>query len=410
MAFLLGLVPEFLAGAEAVGVGVTEATGSSIAGSAVQGAVVGQAGNVANEAGSSLFSKGVDKIFGEGTAESLSKKAHKAAQLGSSFYDYTTEGTYGSDPTKIDPLTQAVNINRPKPENVCKGEQHADARESGKDLGTFISKTATEMSFAEPGDNVISTIYTKVFGTNPLLAYLAGPLEKFQAGLTLPTNERYLEIAKTYNGKNLTFENVLETINSDGTKDYSAKDETGVVYTWFGKWNTHKVVPPIWGTWTGINSPNNTKPVSLLDLFAFFHDIDYKLYGNFNEQADYKLLARVYNNLDRMGPNERQIALTTVKYFSTIGAAARTYAGNPGTITVSPGIQQDDSFLPHIVDELPQKPEDYSELKKHFIDGMMEGLITESITSGIPSMNVDHTNYRTNVLLNIIDNLQVQIV
>jgi hypothetical protein len=244
-----------------------------------------------------------------------------------------------------------------------------------------------------------------VFANNPLLSYLAPALENFQAKMVLPSGEEYQKNSQIYNGRNLAFQNVLETINPDGTKDYSAKDELGITYTWFGKWNNHQVVSPIWGTWTGINSPNNAKPISLLDLFAMFHDIDYKLYGSFNQTADYKLISRVYNNLDRFGTQEKQIALTTIKYFSTIGSAARMYTGikGDGVLTL------DDSILPHFIEHVPEDPKDYQEMKTHFVDGMIEGIIHESINTGLPSVNIPHSSYNNKSILSIIDNLEIML-
>ena len=401
MAFFLAAVPEFLEATAAIGTGVAEVTGSEAVGTAVQGAVAGKAGEAANSVFGSFVEGAAQTIFGKENVAAFEKKTEKAKQLASSFYDYTVGGTYMDK--RPDPLKTFVESQQPKKpkDDNCKCEHEVakkEVKDTGKDLGTFISKTATELAFGgETGKNPITSVLTKVAGNNPLLSYLVPSVIDFQSKLTMPTNERYLEIARVYNGKNLTHENVLETINPDGTRDYSAKDETGQVFTWFGKWNTHKVVPTIWGTYVGINSPNNTKPVSLIDLFAFFHDTDYKLYGFANETADYKFLSRIYNNLDRFGQQEKEIALIAARYFSTVGIAARAYAGN-NTTELSP---IKDSFVPMITD-VPKEPVQQEELRKEFTDGMIEGIIAEThSTSPFATSN--------NRILNLIDNLEISL-
>jgi len=399
MAFFLAASAEFLEAAGAIGAGVAEATGSELAGSAVQGAVVGKAGEAANSAFGSFVEGAASSIFGKENITAFEKKTEKAKQLASSFYDYTVGGTYYDN--RPDPLKTFVESQQPKKPKSAECEHEVakkEVKDTGKDLGTFISKTATELAFGgETGKNPITSVLTKVAGNNPLLSYLVPSVIDFQSKLTMPTNERYLEIAKVYNGKNLTHENVLETVNPDGTRDYSAKDETGQVFTWFGKWNTHKVVPTIWGTWVGINSPNNSKPVSLIDLFAFFHDTDYKLYGFANETADYKFLSRIYNNLDRFGQQEKEIALIAARYFSTVGMAARAYAG--GRATELGPIQ--DSFVGSITD-VPADPIRQEELRKEMTDGMIEGIIAEThSTSPFATSN--------NRILGLIDNLEISL-
>jgi hypothetical protein len=428
MAFAVGFVPEIALGAEELGIFAEASTGLPISG-AIQGAVIGEVGNIANKAAGGVAETVAEKVLGKDTVDSLHEKWEKSKQLGSSFFDYMTGGIYGHNTNQqefVDPRqgpiptpnqqTPTPNQQTPTPTPQSSGAQgitcakKEEARTKGKDLGSFISKTATEMLVGaaqnEKGSNVVSGIYDKVFGSNPLLSYLAPGLENFQAQMTLPTNEDYQKIAAVYNGKNLDYRNVLETVNADGTKDFSAKDELGITHTWFGAWNNHPVIQPIYGVFVGLNSPNNAKPVSLLDLFAMFHDIDYKQFGNFNQTADYKLISRVFNNLNRFNPQEKQMALLTVKYFSTVGAAARAYAGVKGDGTLD--LSVDESIIPHLVPDTPEHPEDYLEMKYHFVDGMMEGIIRETSISS-PIASPGQTNYSRDYLLSIIDNLEVSL-
>lgn len=467
MAFLLALLPEAALAIGEVGAFTAEATGSSFAGAAVATGITGYAGKKLDEAAGSVVSSGVDAVFGAGTSEKVSSGASKFAkeapnlavniafrETGTSVNASNATGAkgmfdqyFGYKERGPDLFAEAKKQGytwdkpKPSPKEIAKSPQPVlekpttpsaafvpntdlrssgqspngdvvDSRKRGEDLGRFISMTGTVLT--SDGETPISKAYGIVAGSNPLLSYLIPSLSKFQAGMTVPTNENYLKISQVYNGKNLTHLNVLETVNEDGTKSFSALDETGATITWNTAWNNHKTVPPIWGTWTGINSPNNTKPVSLLDLFAFFHDYSYHVYGNFNETGDYQLISRVYSNLDRMSGSERDIALMTVKYFSTIGMAARLYAGNKGetiylgNVSASDSVKTDDSVFPHVVPEAATlSPEGYLECKKYFFEGLEHGLIDESLNSSVASTYAKPV--QNPMILSAIDNLMVQL-
>jgi hypothetical protein len=68
----------------------------------------------------------------------------------------------------------------------------------------------------------------------------------------------------------------------------------------------------------------------------------------------------------------------------------------------------DESIIPHLFADTPEHPEDYLEMKHHFIDGMMEGIIRETSASS-PVASPGQTNYSAQYLLSIIDNLEVSL-
>jgi hypothetical protein len=292
-----------------------------------------------------------------------------------------------------------------------------DAKQRGIDLGRFISLTTTALDSPEAKSSAtpLSKAYELVLGSNPLLAYLMPSVAKFQTSMVLPTNEEYKQIASVYNGKNLDWRNVL-TKQVGNYTTFSAKNEVDEVITWSTEWNNHTVVPPLFGTWVGINSPNNKPPSSLLDLFAFFHDYSYHVYGNFNQKGDYELISRTFQNLDRMSGSEREIALTTVKYFSTIGAAARAYAGNKGSTQYkkkpeehAPDVKQsDDSIFPLLIPEATTlHPVDYSETKNHFFEGLQHGIHSET---GKTSVMATYNKVGGNqLLINYLQNVEIEI-
>lgn len=118
----------------------------------------------------------------------------------------------------------------------------------------------------------------------------------------------------------------------------------------YPEYNDYTVISPIWGTWTGINSPNNTVPVygnyqgrpqqSQLDKIAFIHDCLYHDYGSFNKFADSVLISYIDNGINKgifVFPNELETAKVARTYFSTLGTVVRKIYGDD----VSKGIIND---------------------------------------------------------------------
>ena len=429
---------------------VAEGTGSAAAGTVASSQVAGQINKVAGEAGEGLFDKVATWTLGKDRYDQYSEKLNKLKQTGAFSYGISPdiESSSALPPIPKPPSPEEQYLEQkiaelrkqtselfrnkqkeePHPTDVLKPPTNPpnayvpsqqgviDAKQRGIDLGRFISLTTTALDTPEvkSSETPLSKAYELVLGSNPLLSYLMPSVAKFQAKMTLPTNEEYKQIAAVYNGKNLDWRNVL-TKKVGNYTTFSAKNELGEVITWTTEWNTHSVVPPIWGTWVGISSPNNKPPSSLLDLFAFFHDYSYHVYGNFNQKGDYELISRTFQNLDRMVGSEREIALTTVKYFSTIGAAARAYAGNKGHIAYSPTQtdgpdvkQSDDSIFPLLIPEATTlDPVDYAETKKYFFEGLQHGVHSET---GKTSVMATYNNVGGNqLLINYLQNVEIEI-
>jgi hypothetical protein len=431
------------------GLFITEGTGSSFLGAQASGQVAGQINQATAEGSKSLFDRTATWALGKERYERYSEKLNQLSKMGAF--------SYGLGPTTGEPGVGLPQVQKPPtPEeqvleqkikectahtkemfrNKPKEEPHPtdvlmppvnppsayvpssngiiDAKKRGEDLGKFISLTATALDTPEAKSSAtpLTKAYEIVVGSNPFLSYLMPSVSKFQAGLTLPTNEEYKKVAAVYNGKNLDYRNVLAA-EVNGYMTFSARNEVGEVITWNTEWNSHKVVPPLWGVWVGPNSPNNKSPTSLLDLFAFFHDYSYHVYGNFNELGDYQLISRVYQNLDRMSGSEREIALTTVKYFSTIGAAARAYAGNKGHMAYSQDSTNekgaDDSIFPILIPEAETlESVDYSEAKDYFFEGLETGLRSET---GNSSVMASYTvSNRNQLLINYLENIEIEVL
>ncbi len=431
---------------------IAEGTGSSALGGLAAGQVAGQVNKATEEASKGLFDKVATWTLGKDRYEQYSEKLNQLKNTGA--FSYGIGPTSGESSSGLPPLPKA-----PSPEeqyleqkiaelrkqtselfrNKQKKEEHPtdilvpptnppstyvpspqgviDAKQRGIDLGRFISLTTTALDSPEAKDSStpLSKAYELVLGSNPLLSYLMPSVAKFQAQMVLPTNEEYKQIAAVYNGKNLDYRNVL-TQQVGQYMTFSAKNEVGEVITWTTEWNTHSVVPPIYGTWVGISSPNNKPPSSLLDLFAFFHDYSYHVYGNFNQKGDYELISRTFQNLDRMSGSEREVAITTVKYFSTIGLAARAYAGNKGHIVYNnqqidePDVKQsDDSIFPLLIPEASTlDPIDYRETKNYFFEGLKQGLHSET---GRSSVMATYNNVGSNqLLINYLENVEIEIL
>ena len=139
----------------------------------------------------------------------------------------------------------------------------------------------------------------------------------------------------------------------EGTEFYSV-DETGKEWVWkYPIYNNYQNIVPIWGVYTGINSPNNSLPIagnitaedgtvftkqSYLDRIAFQHDAMYHDLGTFNKFSDYVLISRISQNMDKMiFQGERETAQVALNYFSTLGTVVRKIYGD----NVSKGIIDD---------------------------------------------------------------------
>lgn len=256
-----------------------------------------------------------------------------------------------------------------------------DPKRKGQDLGKFIALGAIDHASSNRTPEQ-STIY--VAGNHPDINYVIPVLLEQNVANTLPTSQRYKDIVRVYNGRSIKLENVNEESLPGGDRAFWLFDETQMVRYWKISHNKHFVVAPIHGTWTGINSPNNSKPIDLMDTFAMLHDIDYKERGSFDSDADLKLISRCSQNMDRMSPRQRLVAAVAIKYFSTIGSVIASIFGPGLDASVTKEIHDSKSrndIFPKLVPEAVGQA-NYNELRYHFYQGLEEGIIQANVQSG----------------------------
>lgn len=244
------------------------------------------------------------------------------------------------------------------------------------EIPNFLEKYAEE----GPDPTVSVESLKKVIDENPKYGYLINHLVNYQLANVAPKNDRYRYISMMYQGRSIHSNSVQQTIDpATGLKIFKGTDEIGQVYIYKEKRDSIKI-PPIYGVWVGLNSPNNSLPImtslgqrSLLDTFAFFHDCEYHE-TMFSRDADYRLISRIINNWDRLAEEEKIPAFIAVEYFSTLGNTVSGYkkvfdditsrSSNPlGSLASSAVASSDDiSLFDNLVSQKVIEPSvDYSE-------------------------------------------------
>lgn len=455
MAFLLPFIPFILEGAAELGVIATEATGLEVAGSVVKGAVTAAAGSAAGAAvdygarkiiGSEnvdKIEKGIDNIKSE-VADVASHSYYLSGYTGVSvrggtkdprakkITDVVSPPPTNTEPQKIEPLSedQAILISDtvtkygPAIGNVLSGNRISDviktasrysdlmtdvltneqvrtnleeikpkppnATKISYDLGTLLGGLQNEvMKNPQTNDERLFKVLEEEY---PALSYLLKPVYNSTTGATKPSNDKYNSIASVYNGKNLNFSKFRTYNDSKGNTIFEITDEVGAIKRWSTAYNTYKVIPTIWGNWTGINSRNDLPPVSLLDLFATLHDIDYHDMGSFHEEADYKLISRISQNMDAFSLIERPYAKVALQYFTNAGHLVRYFVDTEGEAQ-SHNIQIEPDKLPELI---ANKDIDKNEVLRGFYDA-------QSTTSSIQTI-------QSVVLQNKIGSLMIELL
>jgi hypothetical protein len=158
----------------------------------------------------------------------------------------------------------------------------------------------------------------------------------------------FAAIYKVYNGRNCS-----AFVNAQGK--FCFKNEIGEIEVYTGRTaplnadgsqlNSIQLLaggftPPLYGTWTGPNSPNNKLPVStnsnsntagLLDLYSLSHDISYQD-GYFHRRGDLIYISRLQHNIQRMSLREQVIAQVAMKWFTQ---ASYVLGNIKGTLALS---------------------------------------------------------------------------
>jgi hypothetical protein len=469
MAFLAGLIPFVLETAASVGTVATELTGSVAAGNIARGAVVGAVGTGIEKIATSVLGannvnyienkvstavNNVDNAFNQviGTQAFMPNQGISIHQP-SNYQNSTNPFLQNAQ----DPRARTINmtpipsmryqnigniqnlngnvlgdmINTPitdsginwKPQNQPSQNQQTQQvdqqqsvsqstptksnQEISYDLGT-LAGVMTNKTLANPNSSNQS-LADAISREFPALQYLINPIFNSTSGTTQPTDAEYNQIASVYNGKSLRTEDVVETVDAKGFKIFSIKDEKGEIQSWTTQWNTYKTVPTIYGIWTGINSRNDFKPISLLDTFAMLHDISYRKMGSFHKKSDYALLARISQNMDRMILYERPYAKIALQYFTNAGHILRYFTDNEGELgdgkgTGNTGNTTNNANTTNSVEtnklDIPQviSPTDIVP------DAVMQGFIdNQSTTSSMQTL-------KSMVLLQKIDSLMIEIV
>jgi len=204
------------------------------------------------------------------------------------------------------------NKNAPKKEEIIVKDDGSilDPYDLGFDVGKLIAKT--EIHIREGYDE--AQAMQKVLIEEPDLIYLYADVWKYEHNQGSTDIKDLLNRVRIYDGKGINPENVFQ--NDKG--QFCIVNEVNETKCYTGSINPG--FPTLHGVWTGPNSPNNLAPISLLDTYAMLHDIGYDEEGYFDFfDSDLILISRIINNLDRMEPEEREKALVTMNYFSTIG-------------------------------------------------------------------------------------------
>ncbi len=278
----------------------------------------------------------------------------------------------------INPLTQA-SPNKPKINTSL--------------IAQFLISHASELASTQV--NVINpdNIVQEVVKMNPQLEDVSKTLGSFLSS-RIPNNDKYQAIANVYNGKNLTLRNCVTKYDrvTEGLI-FTLKDEVGAIVQL--KQNKGKVIPALYGIFVGPYSPNNAPPVSLLDLFAAFHDYDYSVNGFFDQIGDYKLISRCSQNYSRMDNSEKPYAKITILYFSTLGHTASSLLGslptNIGTV-VSDQDTKDDIFPVVSPESISLPPDQYNIARTHFYHDLEDQLELESASSSIMAVYGNNNN------------------
>ena len=325
-----------------IGAEVAGLTGSELLGTAAQGGVLG-AVEQAVESGSKTI---VDNIFGEGSFENLE------TFVSSNYTNYKNELELLGQLNQGEINSQAFVKKYDEEQQRIKHAEEikAQVKSNQAPLSEGVSKYMSDFSsLASTGgynvmqptiqnNSVISNVLNTMSKINPLYSYISSKLVGKLADFVIPDSPEYIRVSSIYTGAGIGQASFRENGNGFDIFNY---DEIGEEQVWkLPEYNTYTVVPPVWGVWTGINSPNNSLPIggvvdgkeqqSYLDRIAMLHDIGYHDIGSFNEFSDYQLISRAKYGKDNglyVFPGEEAIATSAIAYFSTLGVMVRKFFG-----------------------------------------------------------------------------------
>lgn len=377
---IVSAIPEVVEAAAAFGEAVAELTGSTYAGAAADYGAQRGINSVIDDKVRAL----VDSIFGQGFYDSVNRKIDDVEKIALGGFAMSK-----NDPLGLSAYEDLMGL--PHKGEKAKGKQGLNP----KDAARFAHRMAEELS-KDPGFSVIEQRFEpsvlnkaleSIINSDPQMKEMVLPLVYHLSNYVVPTNEDYRRIASVYNGD---FEpnSAFETPNA-----FQIIDETGTINTWQKEWSGQYVqVPPLYGIWTGISSPNDSLPQpvingqrSYLDSVSMMHDIDYHHtnHSSFSYFSDMKMISRLSQNKDRLTqPNELFYASVAINYFATLGSITRVLLGEPH-LTVEQaadlerkgfekiadllGVHRRTSNVSHIIDNL-QIVADKAQFNKDYLE------------------------------------------
>lgn len=325
MSFLLGLI----AGAgEFAGAATLEATGSAAAEQVVGSTVSGAVANAIEGAIDTGISTVVDTLFGANAYE------NKKAQLYNTIEEAKALGLFTDNIGGEKEILQTI-----RDSNLTENELMKHVHNYAHDFSDAVAKQEINLNIPIDQNSALGDLFAKLSKANPVYYYLSNALLESTGSIVVPQNDpEYAAIAAVYNGSGLYEQFTKQSFDGVNTV-FSIVNEAGDTVLWkYPEYNNYTVVPPLYGYWVGINSPNNHVPLqgftngfireSFLDKCAMMHDISYHDLGSFNKVGDYQLVSRLSQNLDLLVlPGEKQVGLIAVNYFSSLGAISRRLMG-----------------------------------------------------------------------------------
>lgn len=239
-----------------------------------------------------------------------------------------------------------------------------------------------------------------VTALNPSLNSLSKKVSEYITKSSIPDTEEFREIMAVFNGSGISLESFRQDFNREtGLIEISGIDELGITYTL--PQTSGLVIPAYPGSiFIGPRSPNNDVPTGgLMDMFAFFHDFDYRN-GFFDHLGDLKFISRLIQNRDKFTQSP-QFVNATIVYFSTISLTLGQLKNwkNPQTTPYNNGDIFQEIGSPEALNLPPTDQETYAELKRTFYDVMDSELYEYSLTDGF--FQEQKQNYAEQSLLNL---------
>jgi len=271
--------------------------------------------------------------------------------------------------------------------------QTSSPRDLAQYIIDFSKQFANTLNVEQSIKNVVSM--------NPSVAGLSNKVNNFLLNSSIPDTEEFRQIMSVFNGEGITINSFRQSFNQEtGLIEISGIDELGTAFIL--PQTTGLIIPAYPGSvFIGPRSPNNILPTGgLMDMFAFFHDFDYKQDGFFSHSGDLKFISRLVQNRDKF-TQSKEFVNATIVYFSTVSLTLGQLKNwsNPQTSPYDNGDIFEEIGSPEALG-LPEVDENtYSELKRTFYDVLDSELYEHSLTDGF--FQEQKENYTEQGILNL---------